>query len=231
MCIRDRDENDAFWVEFKHRHIAEVMDSVAMKIKRLKQEKDKKVEDRDNRDANIRQLKQVVRELPKEQKARRDLEHHSCLVEHCSNVLSNYKVKDLCDVEEDLLTGGALPEFLSTGAKLQAFQKLLIDPDLRETDKIRLICIYILSKNGIPEEHLTKYLGHAQNISHENRIVFQNLSYYGCKISDNELGGRIISTQLHNKIKRKYRPNPFPGQIGSRWTPLLKDIIGNNPKY
>jgi hypothetical protein len=121
----------------------------------------------------------MLKKMPQYQKELNAYALHLTLAEDCVKRF-NPKIKQLCDVEQNLVMGTD-----SQGEKIKDPMKiivpLLLDHDIKVEDKLRLIMLFLLNKNGISEENLQKLLGHAM-IPEANKQCILNLQNLGLQI-------------------------------------------------
>lgn len=205
------DESDDLWIEFRHQHIAVVSQNVIKQLKDFANSKRASNTDK----PTMKDLSQMLKKMPQYQKELSAYALHLNLAEECVKAFNN-KIKQLCEVEQNLAMGAD-----SQGEKIKDHMKnivpLLLDNDIKIEDKLRLIMLFLLHKNGITEENLQKLLHHAM-IPEDKKQMILNLQIMGMQILQDP-------NKRRKNIPQNRRERDAQTYQLSRWTPYAKDIM------
>ncbi|CAF4337416.1 unnamed protein product [Rotaria sp. Silwood2] len=140
------DENDDLWTELRHQHIAVVTQSITKKIKDFAIQKRVKETDRGER-TTMKDLSLMIKKMPQYQKELNAYALHFNIAEQCMNAYNRNSGEKLCSVEQNLAMGTD-PEGDRIKDHMRNIVPLLLDTVIGVQDKLRIIMLYILHKNG-----------------------------------------------------------------------------------
>ncbi|XP_053868863.1 syntaxin-binding protein 2-like isoform X5 [Malaclemys terrapin pileata] len=207
------DDDDELWVQLRHLHIADVSKKVTELLRTFCESKRLTTDE-----ANIEDLSQILKKLPEYQRELNKYSTHLNLAEHC---MRHFKgtVEKLCSVEQDLAMGTDVDGKVIRDP-MKIILPVLLDPSVQAYDKIRIILLYILLKNGVSLVNRHKLIQCA-NVQQLSGII-DNLDFLGISIMP---GVRDWGQGQQGQLRPKRKVRPESTYLLSRWTPRLKDVM------
>lgn len=156
-----RDIYDAIWTDLKYMHIIDAKDTINKKIEKLISDNPLLV-DRQNNVKNSSDLLSVVAHLKMFDEERRQLILHKTLIEKCLEIVGEKRLADRIADTEQIMVGFGKDingDNCSKNFTLEyLLQNVLCIQNININDKIRVLALYSIYRNGIIEEDLVKLL-------------------------------------------------------------------------
>lgn len=134
-----------------------------------------------DRNSSLRDFSTAVKGVPQYIKKLSTHCTHLNLVQYCVNI--HDEMRRFCKVEQELAMGTD-----SAGNKVDDHMKdiapILLDKTVSNYNKMRIIILYVMSKNGISEESFNKMVKTAQLSSTQKRAII-NLNLLGFNVIAN----------------------------------------------
>lgn len=231
MEISDKDK---IWVENRHRHMKDTLDKLISDFQKFIADNPHFT----NQDAQnaagmngLNAIKDMIAGLPQFQEMKEAYSLHLTMAQKCMEIFQRHKLPDLATVEQCLATG-LDEDYRKTKNMADQVVRTLDEEAVTPADRLRLIAMYIIYKDGILPADLEKLLLHAQLPPPDGEVV-RNLDLLGAR----------VARQL--KEKREPPPPLFPPKAApppnqedyslSRFNPALQDLLedhvrGNLPQ-
>ncbi|KAJ3108954.1 vacuolar sorting protein VPS33/slp1 [Phlyctochytrium planicorne] len=227
------DESDPFFLSQRYSHIADVLDFLATSVKQFKQE-NKAAQYQQNQDGassldQISKMKDALSAMPQFQEMKSKFSIHTSICESFQKIYEAYNLKDLSGIEQDLATGET-----SEGKPAKMIgvdvQSLLSDNRICHSDKVRLLMLYIIAQDGLPDNERQKLFDAARLTLEESQAV-TNLSTLGIRLSASLEKRRTEAKNPYSlQNLRATRRRPEAKFDTSRYVPVLKYMLEDQAK-
>ncbi|KAL7807615.1 syntaxin binding protein 1 [Trichoderma gracile] len=218
-------EKDKIWVENRHRHMKDTIDKLMGDFRKfLEQNPHFTKENTDT--TSLSAIRDMMAGLPQFQEMKEAYSLHLTMAQECMNIFQRHKLSDTAVTEQTLATG-LDEDYKKPKNILDSVVRLLDDDAVTPGDRLRLVAMYALYRDGMILDDIKKLLAHSKLPPQDAETVL-NLEH---------IGGRPIK-----QLKEQRQPIPpiFPVDTKNaqneedysltRFEPVLKQVLDHLTK-
>lgn len=216
-------EKDKIWVENRHRHMKDTIEKLMGDFQRFIDE-NPHFTNTEGDATSLNAIKDMLAGLPQFQELKEAYSLHLSMAQECMNIFEKHKLPDLALIEQTLATG-LDEDFRKPKNLIDQVVRMLDDESIGPSDRLRLIMMYFLYREGVIQEDIERLLLHAQ-LPHDtiNANVVTNLDL---------LGGRTLKADVKDKqlstapiLAKKAAPTAQDEEFAlSRFEPNVKLML------
>ncbi|CEH18084.1 sec1-like protein [Ceraceosorus bombacis] len=208
-------DEESVWRAIRHLHIAEAIDRLT---KDFTQHAGTAAAHQNS--SSLHDMRDMLATLPEMQETKEALSLHLTMAQECMNIFERSRLPQQAMVEQNCATrttpDGAKPRTL-----VEDMVPLLDDREISNADKVRIIALYIMYSEGVPDEDRKRLFQHARLGLHEMDAV-DNLVHLGARVlKDPQNSGWDA---WFKKGKRRQAPGENEYEL-SRYQPLVKLML------
>jgi syntaxin-binding protein 1 len=165
-------ENDKIWLEFRHMHMKDALTRLDSDFKKFKEDN----RNFDTSDANAQQnkslsaVKDMAVGLTQFTETRDAYSLHINMAQDCMNIFGQHKLSDVALVEQPLATG-LDEDYRKPKQMADQLVRLLDDESIRSVDRLRLILLFLMYRDGVINEDIQRLLAHASLPPQDGEII------------------------------------------------------------
>lgn len=233
-------EKDRIWVENRHRHMKDTIEKLMGDFQRFIDENPHFTKSDDNANS-LNAIKDMLAGLPQFQEMKEAYSLHLSMAQECMNIFQKQKLPDLASVEQvgrhycfliwltltywQILATGLDEDYKKPKNIADQVIRTLDDDSIGPPDRLRLLALYLMYKDGLLPSDLTKLLLHAQLPSHDAEVI-RNLDLLGVNTTRALKDPRPTPLPLFPQ-----KPPPATAQEEyalSRYEPALQLLLENH---
>ncbi|KIX08458.1 uncharacterized protein Z518_03114 [Rhinocladiella mackenziei CBS 650.93] len=214
-------EKDHLWVGHRHMHMKDLLVQLSEEFKKFQAKNPQFADNSDGQPASINTIKDMLAGLPEFQEGKEAFSLHIDMAEKCAKIFADHKLLDVVSVEQSLATGwdedNKKPKNLA-----DQLARLLDDDSVIHEDRVRLLILYILYRNGILRGDIEKLRCHGQLSPMDGEIIY-NLITLGARIEKPLKDNTPIPPPLFTP---RMRENTNSEEVSlSRFEPALRYLL------
>ena len=169
-------ENDEFWLELRHSHIAKVIEVIKDRMNDIIQNNSgAALAKKSGADLDITTMAAAVKKLPEYTQTMTKLGQHVAIAQQCMDAFSKQGLMDLSVIEQTISTGLDEDGKEVKGAKLLALVTEQLRKNMPKEKRTRLLAIYYVSQRNQPggDEFIQQAMA-AARLSQSEQLVISN---------------------------------------------------------
>ena len=173
-------EKDKIWVDNRHRHMKDTIEKLMGDFQKFIDENPHFTNE--NADTtSLNAIKDMLAGLPQFQELKEAYSLHLTMAQECMNIFQHHKLPDVASVEQTLATG--LDENFRKPKNLaDQVVRLLDDENIGGADRLRLILLYLIYRDGLIPEDVQRLLAHA-SLPPDDFEVITNMELLGARVT------------------------------------------------
>lgn len=152
-------EKDKIWVENRHQHMSKTIEKLMSDFKKFIADNPHFAK-QDAENVSINQIKDMLAGLPQFQEMKEAYSLHLNMAQECMNVFQSHELPDIALAEQTLATG-LDEDFRKPKEMGTQVIRLLDNPAVAPKERLRLIILYIIFRDGLITEDIERLLHHS----------------------------------------------------------------------
>ncbi|KAF8309294.1 Sec1-like protein [Clavulina sp. PMI_390] len=172
-------EQDALWAQVRHLHIQEAAQKISTDFSQFLEENG--VFNSSAEAATMNDVKDMLAGLPQFSEQREKFSAHISMSQKCLDIFKEKNLTATANVQQTCATGltaeGKAPKRI-----VEDMVTILAAPEVSSRDKVRIIALYIMFRDGVPEEDQRRLFQHAR-LSLPEQDAVKNLVRLGVRMN------------------------------------------------
>lgn len=208
-------DDDNVWQAIRHMHIVEAIDKLSRDFKQHAGEAG-----HFSNANSLNDMRDMLASLPHMQEMKDKLSLHLTMAQACMNKFEQSRLPQQAMVEQNCATR-TTPEGQKPRTLVEEMVPLLDDPEVSNADKVRIIALYVMYSDGVPDEDRKRLFQHARLGLSEMEAV-NNLIHLGARVLRDPTNSTWDAWFKKGKRKQVSGENEYEL---SRYQPLVKLMV------
>ncbi|KAF8251915.1 Sec1-like protein, partial [Wilcoxina mikolae CBS 423.85] len=220
MAITD---DDQVWVANRHQHMKDTIERLMADFQKFLGDNKNFVDSQSS--TSLYAIRDMMASLPQYQGQKDMYSLHLTMAQECMGQFEKKKLPEIALLEQSLSTGldenGRPPRDAASD-----LVRLLDDPALGPAERLRLIAIYLLYKDGLLDGDIQKLIRHS-GLRRQDEMVIRSLDMLGARVS------KPLKDPTPNRNRSRKPKSPQQDEEGndfSRYTTVLKQMLEDHVK-